>query len=265
MEKTINIGNLIAEIEKIDLGHLQAEIDPIEIGELEVDIERNESLYKKATVHNGRVGTYNEKIKVKNGSLLIKKGDRVRFYADVPEGKYFDYWAYPDGAKYSSMKNFHVRLSDMYGDYNLTAVFSDNPIQNTSDIRFIEYDSQYKYTHEAGTNRYYFFISCNILNTYKKKEWGIIYSSNAWENGTIDPDELVLGNEYRVQKMIDSDPATKNSNSGIQSYWKAIRQEWFDNEKIVVFRVYAIIEQNGEEQTIYSDEVITIQLHSDMS
>lgn len=55
MEKSINIGNVIAELEKINLGQLQAELDPIEIGELEVDIERNENLYKKATVKNGTV------------------------------------------------------------------------------------------------------------------------------------------------------------------------------------------------------------------
>lgn len=246
----------------INLGELNVSLEEIDVGVLPVPIERDESLYKKATVHNGRVGTYDQKIIVKNGSLLIKKGDRVRFFADVPEGKYFDYWAYPDGEVYvKHQQDFNIVLDDLYGDYNLTAIFSDNPVQRNSEVRFLEYDSKDKYTHEAGTRRYYFNISSNILNTCIKKEWGIIYSHQI-----IDDERLVLENhDDWIGKMTDTDPVTKNSPFCIQNFWKEFKDSWFENERTVKLRVYAIIEQNGEEQTIYSDEVITIQLHQDMS
>lgn len=258
MEKFINIGNVIAELEKINLGQLQAELDPVEIGESEIDIERNESLYKKATVKNGRVGTYNEKIKVKNGSLLIKKGDRVRFYADVPEGKYFNYWAYPDGEVYvKQLQDFHVALNDRYGDYNLIAIFSDNPVQRNPEVRFIEYDSKYKYTHVSGTSRYDFFVETDMPNSYIVKEWGMIYASKIQND-----EDMTLDN--KVSKFINTDPATLN-NCAIQNMYLTMHSSWFEEERRAKLRVYAIIEQNGEERIIYSDEVITIQLHQDMS
>lgn len=262
MKQIIDIGNVVAELEKINLGQLQAELDPVEIGESEIDIERNENLYKKATVKNGTVKKYGSKIEVKDGTILIKKGNQVYYNANVPEGKYFDYWAYPDGEVYiKQQQDFYVALNDLYGDYNLIAVFSDNPVQRNPEVRFIEYDSKDKYTHISGTRRYDFNICSDIINTYIKKEWGIIYSHQI-----IDDERLVLENhDDWIGKIIDTDPATKNSPFCIQSFWKEFKASWFENERLVKLRVYAIIEQNGEEQTIYSDEVITIQLHQDMS
>lgn len=155
------------------------------------------------------------------------------------------------------MKDFHIVLNDLYGNYDLTAVFSDNPIQRSPKVRFIEYDSSYKYMHQTGSRRYDFYISTDIPNDYTLNEWGIIYSSK------IQNDEDMDFN-HNVGKFINNDPSTQTNNS-VQNMYLIMSQIWFEEERKAKIRVYAKIEQNGEEQTIYSDEVITIQLHSDMS
>ena len=241
----------------IDLGELNISLKEIDIGTLPVLIERDENLYKKVTAYNGKVGNYNEKIMIKNSSFLVKENHRASFDTDVPDGKYFHKWityneeTQEDGMKFTNLKNFNINIKD---DLTLKAIFSDVPIEQIPEVYFYSTTP----TKREGTDTYSFKIISSIPNNYEKVNWGIIVSSV--DLGHLPSLSDVDGSD--VVQSRDRSPESGTARNATKTYSLPMFENWVNEGRTVVIIVYANIKPiNSEEiQTIYSDEIITIQL-----
>ena len=179
--------------------------------------------------------------------VLVKTGTSVWVNAKELEGKIFNYMKNQRDEIISYEKNYNTIA---YTDERVIPVYSDNEVEKKSITCF--QGNAYKVEKRSDGNTIYLYIACEILESDKKKNWGILLS-----NKELSDEEMIVGGNV-TDYIIDIQQTTNNSSISYHLNFSKT-SSMFLNHKRMKARAYSIIEKNGVEEIVYS-KVITIQV-----
>lgn len=193
---------------------------------------------ENATLSSSEDSTVNGKTRA-----LVKEGTFVWVNANELNGKIFNYMKNQRGEIVSYNMNYNIPLKT---DEAIIPVYSDSEVEPKSLTVFT--GNGYEVIRDLRTVR--FFVYCDILEEYNKKDWGLLVTPK-----DLNDDEIIVGGDV-VNKSIGILLSEKKAAIHFDARFSNTA---FDTHYKLKARAYSIIEKDGVEEIVYSD-VISVQL-----